>query len=376
MSLGARPQVSGTERIGNGPTEPPLAGGRALAGCGPRTASRRPAPVNPTPAQLPSRALSAETGELPGRKQSGSTAHGASRSVCGFRLCRRSARGPASYSRRAPRLWPSARCTQRRRRHFATRRYVTRPTAGIGMAKGPGLRPGSGSRLRTRRRPVVRRSSGDRLAEGAVGREGLFVLRPGVPVVAPVGAAIGTRWIGRGRRVQCGLDPLVMLGVLQEVFRGNAIPGRERVASQPVVTIRNLAGRSPYLDARAAIAFERLVWTAAASSLRPTAMAAGTSGRFRSVVHVGSCYSCWVSRMKSACVVRARGTCIWQNTSRSEVRGAVQQQFGQHRYEDQLGVLYMKMRSVDGLTGGGLSPPNPETARSGRGDGLPGRGCN
>ena len=220
------------------------------------------------------------------------------------------------------------------------------------------------------------RSPGDRLAEGAVGREGLFALGPGVPVVAPVGAAVGTHWIGRGRRVQCGLDPLVMLGVLQEVLCGNAVPGRERVASQPVVTIRNLAGRSPYLDARAAIAFERLVWTAAASSLRPTAMAAGTSGRFRSVVHVGSCYSCWVSRMKSACVVRARGTCIWQNTSRSEVRGAVQQQFGQHRYEDQWGVLYMKMRSVDGLTGGVLSLPNPETAQSGRGGSLPSRECN
>ena len=223
---------------------------------------------------------------------------------------------------------------------------------------------------------VVTRSLGDRSAEGAFGREGLFVLGPGVPVVAPVGTAIGTHWIGRGRGVQCGLNPLVMLGVLQEVFSGNAVPGRERVASQPVVTIRNLAGRSPYLDARAAIAFERLVWTAAASSLRPTAMAAGTSGRFRSVVHVGSCYSCWVSRMKSACVVRARGTCIWQNTSRLEVRGAVQQQFGQHRYEDQLRVLYMKMRSVDGLTGGGLSPPNPETVQSGRGGGPSGRGCN
>ena len=144
---------------------------------------------------------------------------------------------------------------------------------------------------------MITRAPGGWLAEGTFGREGLFALRPGVPVVAPVGAAIGTHWVGWGRRVQRGLDPLVMLGVLQEVFRGDAVPGRERVASQAVVTIRNLAGRSPYLDARAAITFERLVWTAATSSLRPTAMAAGTSGRFRSVVHVGSCYSCWVLRM-------------------------------------------------------------------------------
>ena len=166
------------------------------------------------------------------------------------------------------------------------------------MATGGGRRPGSASLVYGRRGiQVITRSPGGWLAEGTVGREGLFALGPGVPVVASVGAAIGTHRIGWCRCVQRGLDPLVMLGVLQEVFRGNPVPGRERVASQAVVTIRNLASRSPHLDARAAVAFERLVWTAAASSLGPTAMAAGTSGRFRSVVHVGSCYSCWVLRM-------------------------------------------------------------------------------
>ena len=72
---------------------------------------------------------------------------------------------------------------------------------------------------------MIVRAAGGWLAEGTVGREGLFALGPGVPVVAPVGAAIGTHRVGRGRRVQRGLDPLVMLGVLQEVFRGNAVPG-------------------------------------------------------------------------------------------------------------------------------------------------------
>ena len=333
--------------------------------------------VSPTPVRVPDRAWSTGTVELPRRRSRGVAVHRVSRSVYGVSAAPAVGAGACVPS---PRRYPALPVgplhaqaqtplraevihhpTDSRKRHGQTPRTLSGAN-------------GAGYGRRSVR--VITRSSGGRSAEGAVGREGLFALGPGVPVVAPVGAAIGTHWIGRGRRVQCGLDPLVMLGVLQKVFRGNAVPGRERVASQPVVTIRNLAGRSPYLDARAAITFERLVWTAAASSLRPTAMAAGTSGRFRSVVHVGSCYSCWVLRMKSACVVRARGTCIWQNTSRSEVRRAVQQQFGQHRYEDQLGVLYMKMRSVDGNNrSGGLSPSNPETAQSGRDGGPRGPGC-
>ena len=109
-------------------------------------------------------------------------------------------------------------------------------------------------------RRVGRRPSA-RSAERAVDRKRLVAVRPRFPFVPPVGATVGPRLVGWGWGVQRGLDALVVLGVLQEVLRGNAVSGGKGIAGQPVIALRDLAGGSPNLDAGATIAFEGLVWT-------------------------------------------------------------------------------------------------------------------